>query len=108
VPEFSLLSPADVLTLRSDTSFTWSTASAAKDTFVLLFGSSLSGSRFTCYAKDDGSFAFPTDTTMAIAGFEGKLEGAARIRYSSHYKNTSLFMPMHGSLELYPDTSVVK
>jgi hypothetical protein len=107
VPEFSLLSPIDVMALRSDSSFTWSTASAAKDTFVLLFGSSLSGGRFTCYAKDDGVFTFPSDTMMATVSFEGKLEGAARIRYSSKYKDKSFFMPMHGSLELYPDTSII-
>ena len=107
VPEFALLSPTDMTALHSDTSFKWSTASTAKDTFVLLFGSSISGERFTCYAKDDGDFIFPSDTAMAGEGFTGNLEGAARIRYGSTYKDTSLFMPMHGSLELYPDTSVI-
>ncbi len=74
VAKFSLSSPADKLALTSETTFGWSTDSS-KDTFVLLIGSGDSGSRFTCYAKDDGSFNFPSDTLMAEVGFTGKLEG---------------------------------
>ena len=106
VADFSLSSPADKLALTSETTFSWSN-DGSKDTFVLLLGLGDSGSRFTCYAKDDGSFNFPSETLMSEAGFIGKLEGAARIRYLSEYKDKSMFIPMQGSLELYPDTSVI-
>jgi hypothetical protein len=100
VPTFSLQTPSDTTALRSDTEFTW-TADAG--TFVLLFGSSDDArTRFTCYAKDDGVFTFPKSTAMATSEFAGKLEGAARLRYRSEFKNESLFMPMVGSLEVYP------
>lgn len=106
VSKFHLSSPADKSAIHSATTFSWA-SDGSKDTFVLLIGSSSSGSRFSCYATDDGSFSFPSDSLMAEAGFTGKLESAARIRYESEYKGDSLFMPMHGSLEMYPDTSVI-
>jgi hypothetical protein len=103
-PTFSLQSPSDTTMLRADTEFTWSTEA---DTFVLLFGSSDDGKvRFTCYAKDDGSFTFPGDTVMAASTFTGKLEGAARLRYATEFKDDSLFMPMIGSLEVYPNLDI--
>ena len=104
VPTFSLQNPSDTTALSADTEFTWS---ADEGTFVLLFGSSNdTKTRFTCYAKDDGAFVFPKSTVMATAEFAGKLDGAARLRYRSEFKDDSLFMPMVGSLEVYPDLSV--
>jgi hypothetical protein len=105
VPTFSLQSPSDTTALRNDTEFIW-TADAG--TFVLLFGSGDDGkTRFTCYAKDDGVFTFPKSTVMATAEFAGKLDGAARLRYRSEFKDDSLFMPMIGSLEVYPTLDIV-
>lgn len=104
VPTFSLQSPSDPTTISSETEFTWTTDT---DTFVLFFGSSTDAkTRFTCYAKDDGSFTFPLSTMMAKSGFTGKLDGAARLRYATEFKNDNLFMPMIGSLEFYPQLEV--
>jgi hypothetical protein len=107
VPTFGLQSPTDVTALRADTAFSWATEAASEDTFILLFGSSDDRtSQFVCYAKDDGSFVFPKSTSMATAAFTGKLDGAARLRYRSDFKDDSLFMPMIGSLEIYLELEV--
>jgi hypothetical protein len=105
VSEFSLSSPNDVHNLNANSVFRWSKANSG-DTFVLLIGQSANHS-FICYAKDDGEFSFPADTIMSQADFAGSLQGAAHIRYNSVFKDKSLFMPMRGSLELYPDTSTI-
>lgn len=99
-PTFRLQTPSNPRTIDAETTFTWTTET---DTFVLFFGSSSDDkTRFTCYAKDDGSFVFPLNTVMAKSGFTGKLDGAARLRYTTAFKDDNLFMPMIGSLELYP------
>lgn len=102
VPTFSLQNPSDTTALSADTEFTWT---ADEGTFVLLFGSSENGgTRFTCYAKDDGFFKFPRKTLDQLTlEFTGKLDGSARLRYRSEFKDDSLFMPMVGSLEVYPN-----
>jgi hypothetical protein len=105
VSEFRLTSPEDMRNLSNDSVFRWSKATSG-DTFVLLIGQSATHN-FTCYAKDDGEFRFPEATLMAKTDFSGHLQGAAHIRYNSVVKDASLLMPMRGSLELYPDSSVI-
>jgi hypothetical protein len=71
---------------------------------VLLFGSSADlSTSFTCYAKDDGSFTFPssTKTVMTEQKFIGRLDGAARLSYRSERKGDNLLLLMMGSLEFY-------
>lgn len=106
ISDFSLSSSSGMQVLSEKSIFRWSNT-ASKDTFVLLLGVTDSGLDFACYAKDDGSFTFPHDSIMAKAGFSGRLVGAARIRYHAEYKNSSMFMPMRGFLELYPAFPVI-